>query len=419
MRIGTVILFLLLPFILLAQLAPSFHSGMNTRDARAWRLDSVVSSNWNGTSFVPSDKQQFTYYCDSLYAVQQIDGYHYLDSTWSPASLMSFTYDPTHHYLSQVQYFTYVNQYTIPSKNYTFTYDDQKHLTETDTYLFHPSASNWSLTNRLHLIYDNDSLSQSVEWIYSGGSYTYNRYDFEYGTDGKLADRLGYAGADSSSWTANARDYYTYHADDASNAAGFISFMAHDFPYLLSLQQDTSYGMISEFDHYYYSCSWIYSSRITRQYDSSDRLTDCLTEMNTAGWVNDSKFTITYDENGNPSCKTTYDWNNGNWVPVTCETYTFSTFTMNQDPVALPSNRLNMNIFPSPFSKLFSVYVNSKTNNEASIGIYNIRGQCVKSEKILPNRISSLDTSNLPSGMYFIKASQGSNTQTKKVIKIK
>jgi hypothetical protein len=124
-----------------------------------------------------------------------------------------------------------------------------------------------------------------------------------------------------------------------------------------------------------------------------------------------------FDENGTYTHKRV-EYTNGD---VTNLTMNWSYDVSNDDDTLTPSVKL-INAYPNPFSNNISIsLVNNKT--PIDISIYNIKGQLIRSWKsVRANELTwdGKDNANKPvsKGIYLIKANQGKQTSTLKVIKL-
>lgn len=97
------------------------------------------------------------------------------------------------------------------------------------------------------------------------------------------------------------------------------------------------------------------------------------------------------------------------------ETYS----TGNDEHTALSPQDLIISVYPNPFCEKLNIKLESKTNQPVKIDIYNLKGQLIYDSVVEPNMQFSWNDSKAASGVYFVKVSQGRNTQTKKIIKIR
>lgn len=80
---------------------------------------------------------------------------------------------------------------------------------------------------------------------------------------------------------------------------------------------------------------------------------------------------------------------------------------------------LGIRIFPNPFTSELSIAPETKSNSTVKIEVYNQKGQLVaklSADKGSPIRWNSI---NAAPGVYFIKAADGNDSTTRKVLKIK
>lgn len=80
----------------------------------------------------------------------------------------------------------------------------------------------------------------------------------------------------------------------------------------------------------------------------------------------------------------------------------------------------SINVFPNPFNEIFTLQVLTPKQESISFSIYNISGEVVKENSIISNRKIEFNNSDLPSGMYFLKATLSNGEILKlKIIKDK
>ena len=77
----------------------------------------------------------------------------------------------------------------------------------------------------------------------------------------------------------------------------------------------------------------------------------------------------------------------------------------------------NFDIYPNPAKNVISIdLIRSSTGNNASVSIYDIRGELLLQQAI-KNQRTDVDISFLPSGIYFIRLIWEGNTEVKRFIK--
>ncbi len=78
-------------------------------------------------------------------------------------------------------------------------------------------------------------------------------------------------------------------------------------------------------------------------------------------------------------------------------------------------NTTEFTIFPNPVQNQLKFLTNQDLSSMASVEIFNALGQSIFQSKMPHDK--QLDISNLSSGMYFVKVSEGNQSATKKIIK--
>ncbi len=98
----------------------------------------------------------------------------------------------------------------------------------------------------------------------------------------------------------------------------------------------------------------------------------------------------------------------------------------NHDGITLPA--IGLHAYPNPFISSTQIQYKSSDSNPISIGIYNCRGQLVKTMSIthtlvgrnlIPWNGKDINSRNVASGVYLIRIRNGENEQTMKVLKLK
>ena len=102
----------------------------------------------------------------------------------------------------------------------------------------------------------------------------------------------------------------------------------------------------------------------------------------------------------------------------------YTALTDNQDINAPAISPISISIYPQPFVSSVNILGESKAGGELKVEIFNLRGQRVRSFNMLSGTNFSWDGKddggkNLPSSVYFLRASQDGKSSSKKVIKMK
>ena len=89
---------------------------------------------------------------------------------------------------------------------------------------------------------------------------------------------------------------------------------------------------------------------------------------------------------------------------------------MNFDPTVSINeveNTFGLNVYPNPASDVINVSVNKAV--DATISIIDVTGKVVKTSA-LNGMTTALNTSDLTSGIYHVKITDGASTSTQKVV---
>lgn len=420
-------LLMLLPLMLMAQVAYlPFNCDNDTRDGqRAWRIDYMIVEDWNDTEFIANQKTVVVYNQATEGAPQQINNFFWSLDHWVQNANYNYIYGDDSGLIQHTDHNGFSGTSTTPNYKYDYTYDDAHHLTGISMFQYQANALDWVAYKRLHIMYENGFLTSTVEWRNNFGNYAYERYDYEYGTDNKLLSKTRLYCTDSTNWVTTNQDQYTYHANDYTTNNGFLNYYTHTYPITYPLQQSdipgySTYGMpLQIINAYYIGGNWMTLGRNSYTYNASNKPTEYLQEVNANGWMNEERWTMTYDINGNPEYQTFQEWNGTSWDNQYRVAYFWNNYTVIEDAAIPAVSGLNFKTYPGPFTTNFRIDTFSKQSQPITLQIFNSKGQCLQSETTTPNRSITIDGSHLSNGLYFIKATQGTSTHTQKILKLK
>lgn len=428
----TFCILILLPLILMAHVVnlPIFSdkaAETGTKDGqRAWRIDYLLVDDWNDTDFVANEKTEIVYEQSTEGAPHQINNFYWSLDHWAQNVNLNYLYGDDSNLIQQADHNLFTGTEPTPNYKYTYSYDDTDHLTNVYMYQYRAVTSTWAAYKRVHLIYTNGFLTSTVEWRDNFGNVGYDRYDYTYGADNKVATKTRLYCTDSLSWVTTNQEQYTYHVNDYTTNNGYLNYFTHTYPITYPLQQSdipgfSTYGMPQQIlDSYWIGGQWMLISRKTYTYNAANKPTEFLEEVKAGDvWMNDQRWVMTYDANGNPEYQTFQDYENNAWANQYRIAYFWNQFTGSEDANIPPISELNFNVYPSPFTNDFRIEATSKQTQPITIQVYNPKGQCLQSQTSNPNQTVNIDGSHLANGIYFIKAAQGISTQIRKVIKIK
>jgi len=129
-----------------------------------------------------------------------------------------------------------------------------------------------------------------------------------------------------------------------------------------------------------------------------------------------------YDENNLLKYFYYMSYNNGEYEALTRYDYTWEYYASANEDMIVSSAQLEMKVFPSPFSDVLNVEIQSDKNASTKMDIYNLRGQKIYSAESEKKNLQwqGVDTkgNKLPAGIYFVRLSQDGASFVRRVMKL-
>ncbi len=394
---------------------------------RSYRLSELVFSDFYDEVWNQDQKMDFFY---SEYIHARLDSivsyyYSYQDQDWYQDLTTFLTYNGAG-YITKVVQAISQGDWFVPVGKYDFVYDDSNRLIHMYTYMadwdgvFYP-------VNRLHIEYVSNNDLTAISWQdWEDREVYYWKTTFGFDNQGRVNLETNYASQDSTIWVLEGKAEHTYHPQDTTGPDAFVQFIAKDLPLAFVFDHFEYPGLISESIWYYWmERSWEYSDKEVHTYDN--QLRKIMTEY--LGWDSDAWYywdrdLFYYDNNGNLDYEINqwYDWDE--YYDNHKVEYTWETYTANDDPVTPAITELALRAYPQPFAESMTIVPQSKYSTDIKIGIYNAKGQLVKSIQTPAGMSVVWDGKDdkgitAASGIYFIRADQAGNTATIKAVKMK
>ncbi|MDZ4182808.1 MAG: T9SS type A sorting domain-containing protein [Candidatus Cloacimonadaceae bacterium] len=431
-RLLVLALIVMLPLLLLSatpamrgllnrMVLPGFEPGRNQ-----WRLTESIEHFNDGMGWQQENKsvyfynQNFPSRADSV----QLWNWDYDFGNWMKSGASVFEFDSQGYVTSSTFNFAFFG-IEFPFMRLDFLYDTQNRLTNANVYM--AGDEDWTLMNRMQIVYVSNmdytvyNWSASMDWRLG----MYSRINFEWDAAGRIIGETEYTSPDSLTWTPIHRITRAYHANDTLNADQFVHWLAWHLPAGFMNFDDGFPGMItleSSYDHD--GMGWYPSDRTTYDYDNANRRVQMFSQYwNFDEWTNNERNTYTYNAESNRAQDIREYWDEWmeSWQEASLITYNWELYgTSNDDPIVPVNPGIRLSAYPSPFSETLNLRFESKAKSEVSFRIYNLRGQQVDAFKAMPNSVVNWKANrNLPSGVYFVKATQNGISQTTKVLKLK
>ncbi|HNX00468.1 MAG TPA: T9SS type A sorting domain-containing protein [Candidatus Cloacimonadota bacterium] len=432
-RYAFLLILVLLPLLALAINNP-YHFNKNSFglhgknvQVRSWRmLEYILESNSNG--WQNNTKNVIYYNHNHPTAIDSVEGYDFDDQTnaWVLTTPIVYTYDSAWEYVVNITgYYTFGGLFRFPIYQEVVNYTPEHYISHISVLMIDMDTNVWMPMARMHLFYNNNNISSVYQWTSADDTdpASYSKRTFTFDGQGRIITETGMNSPDSTNWVNSEHVDRTYHPHDTTTAASFASNFSHYYPIMLTDDQSPIFGMVlQELDKSWDGSNWINDQKLDYQYDAQDHLTTLMDQdWNGLAWNDNRKDIYTYDTNGNMYRDLVQNWNDGSssYVDYERTTYTWGETTANDDNTTPALSGLSMAAFPNPFNDKQSVKVYSRTMQPVQVKVFNIRGQEIYSTSILPNATFNWNTKAIPSGVYFMKAVQGDNTTTTKILKIK
>jgi YD repeat-containing protein len=357
---------------------------------------------------------------------------------WYPFLTVIYTYDDTDEYVTGSLMIMNMGTSLNPMRRATYSYDSQHRLTwmlvEHNTGLVTPV---WSTEYWVKIQYVTNTNFAVYNYSAAGSQdpQRWNRSSFTWDAQGRITTETTQVSQDSVNWT---NDYYmlhTYHPNDTTTGDTFVQNVAHWLPFELMETNfwfngvGTMFGMVSmDTEQYWSGISWTNDVQHLYTYNTSNKLIDMVEKSwndNFVTWDNYQRETDSYYDNDNLRYQTKYEWNTMNleWDDRYKYTCTWGQVTGSADETAPPVTDLVINVSPNPFRSQTRISIRSAAAGPASIQIYNLVGQLVKSLSLSKNSTYTWDGNDkngtpVSAGIYFLKADDGVKTHTVKLLKV-
>ena len=409
--------------LMIAPKPGSFPSPQN----RSFRLSELVFSDFFDSNWDFYQKSTM-HYSDSVPAqLDSIVDYYYSDQDqeWYEDASAFITYNAAGR-ITQVIRAISEPGWFVPLEKLVFEYDNLNRLIHMYNYV-----AEWGGTyvpvHRVHIEYVSNNELTAYSWEnWEEREEYYWKTTFGFDTQGRMNLETNYESPDSLNWFLESKTEHTYHPQDNTPADAFVNFIAHDLPLGLVFDYYDYPGLItqsiwSEWE----DGGWEISDKEVRTYDDQFRKT--MTEYMywyEMDWHCEDRELFYYDTNGN------LDYTISQWIyweefeDDSRVDYTWETYTANDDPVSPVLTDLALRAYPQPFTESMTIVPQSKHSAEIKIGIYNARGQLVKSLTSPAGMSISWDGRDdkgmtTATGIYFIRAEQAGHTATIKTVKLK
>ncbi len=400
---------------------------VNSNDSRpiAKRIHSIYQY-WTNEQFQGTYSSTLSNYFYSSYETPLIDSIqtHSEQSIIDSVTVTESTYSYTHtisisNNQTQIDYFEYTNHSNIPSYHYMFIKDENGRLTTINSAKLLSNGSTDSWWNK-NIHYDNSGKPDSIYYEYSAyNTFNIHKYLFSYDINHHLTSVWDYIFYNNQ-WSPNQRYCQTY-ADNVIPFNNEVKIFDYGFCALrnnidfLCNSFDSSYPVYYATSENYSNQAWLYSeyNYYSEVFNNQIHLIESY-----QGYGGGSQGYY-FSDNGLYSY---YSYAAGFGEDNGYKSIDWEDYVPNEDEFQETPAQITISVYPNPFKTNLNIIFANKSNVPSDIAIYNIKGQLIRSWKnFKSNELSwdGRDNASLPvsSGMYLIKAKQGKDISTAKVIK--
>jgi hypothetical protein len=325
---------------------------------------------------------------------------------------------------------------------YTYTFDANNIQTSTLYQTWNSSA--WVNSWRHIFTYNaNNYLISELDQEWSGSDWV-NSYQCIYGYD----ENYNWTSEVDLNWngTAWVNDWqyiYTYDAKNnlineywqSWNGSAWVNYVQFIPNY------DINNIRTSELIQNWNGSAWEDNTLYIYTYDANNNLICGLGKYwNGSTWVDFYRYIYTYDSNNNPTIISGQEWNDSIWIIIWQYLYTYDVNNLlknfshkywNDAGTKVTSGdstyyyfhtvlgindlmvqRRGITVYPNPSSEKITI----ESPTIGYLSILNVNGQQLL-QKEITEPITTVDISNLPSGVYFVRATIDKAVQVKKIIK--
>lgn len=431
-------LFLLIGFVVSVN-AVGLQIGPGQPDnLRSWRLDEQITQrdvigSWRNNKRI----QNYYNLGSSVLPDSVVQSYFDDNYGWTPDGVDYYTYDVSGQYVTEILSTMIMLGDPIAMSRGIFTYDASNNLTDASLQINGAGIDrDWLEIKRMHIIYQygGRNLFQIVSWELETVDYPplYTKSEFTFDNLGRIITQHEYTSEDSLNWVSNYYSTFTYHPDDTTSGQSLVNMISKKLPFSWFYDQPMQIGLISEqIKQMWLFSYWRNDTKDTYTYShtgarNSRALTyhQQYTWTMVGEWQNYRQNTYNYDSNGNlcSDLYQTWDESSSFWQNDMLVNNIWSQTTGVDDEVIPSLKDLALSVYPNPFNDKFVFEVRSKIQIPVKIEIFNVKGQKIHQEMVAPNAKSALNSAlfdkQMSSGVYFLKASQGTNSKCEKVIKL-
>ena len=191
----------------------------------------------------------------------------------------------------------------------------------------------------------------------------------------------------------------------------------------ITLRDNAGNDILDSTDFYHGPGDWQHSSVHRWSFDANNNTTLDDYEnwdANAGAWSGGSKYTASYNNFGQYITYEQYQWLTSGWAPSTLEYFWYEDYTGPASVRQFESAVIASQVYPSPFTKSFTIEFNTEKRGDATLLLYDMTGKLLTRTvtTVIPgdNKIIWDAGYALPSGCYTYELVIGNEISTGKIL---
>jgi hypothetical protein len=365
------------------------------------RIDSLVYSSFNvdSQSFFATSARRFFYDATGTNIIR-VD-WHYAQDAQNYVSTTIFEYDNQNRLIHQYEY------------NYDFDYNPQV------------------LAFRYYWVYDEDSVIERYFTFCddAGLPTSYTRTVFIHDEQKRNIGFTAFSSTDSLNWNNSNDCVATYHIHDTSTGQDMINYYhnAYIINYFRGTGGYANYTMIENFTvRVWTNGDWVNNNKTDYAYYDNDHLWYYVDSYVNPDWYTYDRYFFNFDNNNNVNMISSELRNteDTDWLGLQqIHSLSYENVVSADDETA-PGTAPGLNVYPNPFKDEITINLNSAEKGVFEAGIYNLKGQLVRSftnQKGKSLIWDGKDKANnaAAAGLYFVRINQNRKSVVQKIVRVK
>lgn len=302
-----------------------------------------------------------------------------------------------------------------------YEYNETGMLASYTDQIWNRTSGQWVDQQKYVYIYSDNICTDKVYMTYGAQNWNYNSKKSLIRKDGVLSEELNYLwNSQNGDWQNEAYSKTSYKYDDNDFISEFTDQLKDTSsglwkdPHSKMTYKRNQAGQVTEEILQYWDSEkkeWINNVRDIFEYDATIHKTKVFVyEWKNDQWVEHSKQILSYDDEGKLQRAEYYNSFEDSSLDAYNE-YTYSEGLLSGETGLTDIDARTISVYPNPATTYINLQITTAYLNKTA-GLYDTAGRLIKNI-LCENEMTTIDISELPAGIYFIKI----ENQTRKVIK--